>query len=144
MLDAQITFTDDFSAGLDKLVADVETKVLASGAAGMAVTFYDEAKVQALKHYKSGTLYDAIYRVYAKDASKPDRVVYAVSWNHAKAPHGHLIEFGTSKAPAYPFLRPSFSVAPVAVQVGLARMATRMDSIASGRIDVPPVTSSAT
>lgn len=129
MIDSTLTLDANFSAGLDKLVAEVETKVLFSGAAAMALVFYDEVRANALKHFKTGTLYDAIYRVHSIERSTAERVVYEVSWNKTKAPHGHLLEFGTSRAPAYPFLRPAFAAAPQALQAGLARMTERMTEI---------------
>lgn len=43
---------------------------------------------------KSGRLRNAIYQVYSEDQSGPGRATYHISWNHRKAPHGHLIEFG--------------------------------------------------
>lgn len=56
----------------------------------------------------AGTLRDSIYQVFSKDNSGPQRVTYHVAWNHRKAPHGFMVEFGTSKAAAHPFLRPAY------------------------------------
>lgn len=54
----------------------------------------DDAKARA--PVKSGTLRDAIYLAYAEDRSLPQigQFTYSVAWNAAKAPHGHLEEFG--------------------------------------------------
>lgn len=69
---------------------------------------------------KSGALRDAIYIAYKDEDSDVNHIQYSVSWNSAKAPHGHLVEFGhwlvshgkTKKkikyVPAYPFLRPAY------------------------------------
>lgn len=122
MTQVRMELTGDIDAGLDKLLANVDDKVLVSGVAASARIFYDDAKVNASKHFKTGTLYSAIYRVYSKQRSAPGRIVYEVSWNHRRAPHGHLIEFGTSRAPAYPFIRPAFDRAQDAVDAGKARM----------------------
>lgn len=43
---------------------------------------------------KSGRLAGAIYQAYSKTNSGEGRATYHVSWNHRKAPHGHLLEFG--------------------------------------------------
>lgn len=43
---------------------------------------------------KSGKLRNAIYQVFSQDNSGPGRATYHVSWNHRKAPHGGLVEFG--------------------------------------------------
>jgi HK97 gp10 family phage protein len=123
MTDVRMEFKSDIEAGFNRLLSAVDGKVLLAGTAAMARTFYYEVKLNAAKHIKSGALYEAIYRVFAKELSAPGRVVYRVSWNRQKAPHGHLIEFGTSRAPAYPFVRPAFDRAQDAVQAGKARMA---------------------
>lgn len=126
---SEVNITDDIEAGLAKLERDIREKVLISGAAAMALVFYDEAKAQAAKHAKTYTLYNAIYRVHSETLSTPGRVVYQISWNHTKAPHGHLLEFGTSRAPAYPFIRPAFAFVQDAIDAGLARMAERLVEI---------------
>lgn len=129
---SEINFTDDIDAGLDKLDRDIREKVLISGAAAMALVFYDEAKLQAAKHAKTYTLYNAIYRVHSETLSMPGRVVYQVSVNKAKAPHWAFLEFGTSRAPAYPYLRPAFAMAPIALQAGVTRMAERLQEVQGG------------
>ena len=57
--------------------------------------------------FNAGTLKAAVYQVYSKDNSGQGFATYHVAWNHKKAPYGFMVEFGTSKAPAHPFLRPA-------------------------------------
>jgi HK97 gp10 family phage protein len=54
--------------------------------------------------FKAGTLRDSIYHAFSKDNSSNTRATYHVAWNHRKAPYGYMVEFGTSRAPAHPFL----------------------------------------
>lgn len=56
---------------------------------------YDEVKrnVAAIPH-KTGKLDSSIYQVYSQANSGEGRATYHISWNHRKAPHGHLVEFG--------------------------------------------------
>lgn len=61
--------------------------------------------------FRSGNLRDSIYQYYNKGASSPEKAVYSISWNHRKAPYGYMVEYGTSRAPAHPFLRPSYDAA---------------------------------
>lgn len=61
--------------------------------------------------FKAGNLRDSIYQYYNKRASTPGKAVYSISWNHQKAPYGYMVEYGTSRAPAHPFLRPSYDAA---------------------------------
>jgi HK97 gp10 family phage protein len=57
--------------------------------------------------FDAGNLKDAIYQVYSKDNSGKNLATYHIAWNHKEAPYGFMVEFGTSKAPAHPFLRPA-------------------------------------
>jgi HK97 gp10 family phage protein len=116
-------------SGLDKYEAAIKQQVLRVGAAGMAVVIYDEARLQAEKHKKTGLLQRAIYRVYSPERSDDASKMYRVSWNRKEAPHGHLIEFGTANAPAYPFLRPAFGKIHEAVANGLARMSEKLNTL---------------
>lgn len=55
-----------------------------------------------------GALKRSIYQAYSADNSNATHATYHVSWNARKAPHGHLVEYGTSHSAAKPFLRPAF------------------------------------
>ena len=120
---------EDITSSLQRLENAVHEKVLISGAASMAKVIYNEAKLNASRHIKTSTLHDAIYRVYAKDKSSDDKVTYEVSWNKSVAPHGHFIEFGTSRAPAYPFIRPAFDHMNEAIKTGQQRMKLVMSHV---------------
>ena len=109
--------------------AAIKTEVAIEGAAGMAVVIYDEVKLNAERNKKSGLLHGAIYRVYSPEKSTATSKLYRVSWNKKKAPHGHLVEFGTSTAPAHPFLRPALSKLNDAIAAGQARMAKKLTEI---------------
>lgn len=54
--------------------------------------------------FAPGTLRDSIYQVYSKSESSDTKAAYHVSWNFTKAPYGHMVELGTSRAPAHSFL----------------------------------------
>jgi HK97 gp10 family phage protein len=107
---------------------------LFSGVAAMAKVTYDEVRANAAKNKKTGLLQSAIYRVYSPEKSTDDQKTYRVSWNKKKAPHGHLIEWGTSRAPAFPFVRPAFDHIQAAIDAGRARMAQRL---ADGVLEAP-------
>ncbi len=95
----------------------------------MANLLYEEARANV--PVKSGTLKDAIYRVYSPEKSTGTQKTYRISWNGTKAPHGQLIEFGTSRAPAYPFIRPAFGRVKDAIEAGKARMTEKLAEIKS-------------
>lgn len=78
-------------------------------------------RINAVSAANAGALRDAIYQAYRDQLSSANRVIYSVSWNSTKAPHGHLVEFGhwlvsgkggnrrvIKWVPAYPFLRPAY------------------------------------
>jgi len=109
----------DWQAGLDKVALLLKSDVARAGAQAMAQVVYDAAKENAPvadkphklgpgRYSVPGALKASIYQVHSKDKSVRSRHEYHVSWNRIKAPHGHLVEFGTSRAPAHPFLYPAY------------------------------------
>lgn len=72
--------------------------------------FYgSNSKKSGVRYYfEAGNLRDSIYQVYSKDNSSNSRAQYHIAWNHQKAPYGFMVEFGTSRAAAHPFLRPAY------------------------------------
>jgi HK97 gp10 family phage protein len=122
-------FDGDLELDLTKFEKIVTDKVLFSGAATMGKVIYDEVKLNASPPRlgrQTGKLSDAIYWVHSPEKSSDTQKTYRISWNKTKAPHGHLIEFGTSRAPAHPFLRPAFSKINEAIAAGKVRMAQRL------------------
>jgi hypothetical protein len=156
MVKIETKLTGDIFAGLDRYAEKIQDSVIFSGAAAMAKVIYDEVRLNtsgtragtpgrlSKPHYFYGThqkyllqpgnLHDAIYRVYSPERSAPGRKTYKVSWNHQKAPQGFMVEYGTSHARAYPFMRPAFSRIQDAIDAGMDRMRVRL--LEGGRIPV--------
>lgn len=59
--------------------------------------------------FDAGALRDSIYQVYSKDKSSDSKATYHVSWNQKKAPYAWMVELGTSRAPAHPFMGPAIN-----------------------------------
>lgn len=96
------------NAALDKMNDGIKDQVRPAAQAG-AQELYDEVKANVAKlGRKTGNLDASIYQVFSQDNSSYGRATYHVSWNARKAPHGHLLENGTSRMPAHPFLRPAY------------------------------------
>ena len=129
MIGVETKLSGDLSGDLDKFAKDVREKVLFSGVAAMANVIYEAARDNAQANKKTGLLQDSIYRVYSPEKSSDESKMYRISWNKRKAPHGHLIEFGTSRAPAYPFMRPAFDRVNEAIAAGKTRMAESMNQL---------------
>lgn len=102
----------DVEAHLDNLGRRISMAVRPS-AFGAASEYYKEVR-RRVPIGKTGNLYESIYRAFSPESSRTGALAtYHVSWNHTKAPHGHLVEFGhigpTGKwVPAHSFLRSSF------------------------------------
>ncbi|MES2972391.1 MAG: HK97-gp10 family putative phage morphogenesis protein [Pseudomonadota bacterium] len=78
----------------------------------------DSKKTGVKYYFAPGNLRNSLYQVFSKDNSGKTRATYHVAWNHTKAPYGFMVEYGTSYAPAHPFLRPAFdSRAPESLQI---------------------------
>jgi HK97 gp10 family phage protein len=126
--------------GLDALAlgAAQQTRPAAQAAAQV---LYDEARQRApvaARPHKTksgriiapGALRASIYQAYSRDNSSHGHSTYHVSWNYRKAPHGHLVEFGTSRAAAHPFLRPAFEARhAAALQAAQATLVSGMQNV---------------
>lgn len=129
MVEIDVKLSGDLTAGLDKFEAKIQGAVLLSGAAAMARVMYDEVKLNTSPPRLgrvTGNLHDAVYRAYSPERSTDAQQIYHVSVNKRKAPHWHLLEYGTSRMRAHPYLRPALSRLPSAVNAGMARMAERL------------------
>jgi HK97 gp10 family phage protein len=109
--------TADLAKQLDKLKASSNAALRPAAQAGAQVLYEEviERAPQSEKprRYKGkviqpGALKRSIYQVFSVSESSAANAVYHISWNARKAPHGQLIENGTSRSPAYPFLRPAY------------------------------------
>lgn len=86
--------TSGFEEFLDALGDAAEAAVRPAAQAGTQV-LYEAVKLNVSKIGKvSGNLASSIYQVYSQDNSGPSTATYHVSWNHSKAPHGGLVEYG--------------------------------------------------
>ena len=136
-----IKFSDaGMAAGLDALT-DGALKAVRPAAQAGAQVFYEEVlarvpvsrtarKTKSGRVIAPGALKASIYQVFSEDNSAPERATYHISWNAKKAPHGHLVEYGTSRAPAHPFIRPSFDAkAQAALEASRVRYGENMQAV---------------
>ena len=80
--------------------------------------------------FEPGALRNAIYQVYSKDNSGKMRATYHIAWNHQKVPYGFMVEFGTSRAPAHPFLRPAFEARKdYALEIARAHLVAQVEKV---------------
>lgn len=126
MVEIGSKLSGDISASLDSFEAKIRGEVLLSGVAAMARVIYDEVKLNTSRHVKTGTLHNAVYRAYSPERSVGGVQVYHVSVNKRRAPHWHLLEYGTSKMSAKPYLRPALDRMQDAIKAGSERMRERI------------------
>lgn len=127
MVEIGANLSGDITAGLDKLEAKIRGEVLLSGVAAMANVVYQEVLLNAGRHVKTGTLRDAVYRAYSPEKSDDVQQVYHVGVNRRKAPHFHFLEFGTSRQPATPIVRPALDHMGQAATAGTQRIKERLE-----------------
>jgi HK97 gp10 family phage protein len=121
----------EISAALDGITASADKHVREAAQAG-AEHLYFEARLRVPESEKEhwfhgtnkrylfqpGTLRNSLYQVYSKDHSGKSVATYHVAWNHKKCPYGFMVEYGTVRAPAHPFLRPAYdAAAPMAREI---------------------------
>ena len=115
MLKASFDFRE-VAGKLDKLTKAAEDSVRPAAQAG-AEKFYMRMKLnvsglsgdKTLPGVVTGTLKNAVYQAYSRDNSGDGKATYHISVNKKKAPHWHLLEYGTSRMAARPFIRPTYT-----------------------------------
>lgn len=145
MIDIETKFSGDLDSELDKFEARIKGAIILSGVAAAANVIYERVKAnapiserahffkgqnQTYGPYQPGSLQRAIYRAYAKERSSDGHQVYVVRWRTQKppigVPYGFMVEYGTSKISANPFMRRALSQMPTAIKAGMTRMSERM------------------
>lgn len=149
----------DLAGALEQLDEDVQQRVVRPVAYAGARVFYNEVlrrvpvyEGKPRKGIHPGQLREAIYHVFSESLSSDLEKIYEISWNAAKAPHGHLIENGhwivrgkvgrgnegpprrVGWVPAIPFVRGSFDLAPEAVKAMQARAVEKVQEVLSRRV----------
>lgn len=111
--------TSDLMKYLDDLGDGAEEAIRPVAQAGTQV-LYERVKlnVKALGRH-TGNLDNSIYQAFSPENSVDgQRAQYQVSWNHIKAPHGHLVEYGYLQRYRYrpdgmgPMVRPGMDGRP--------------------------------
>lgn len=131
MISFEVKVTGDIAHALDRYAEKIKQQMLMSGVAETAEVMYDEVRRWAMaggpKHpdVQEGDLRDAIYRAYIPERSTGDQKVYFVGARNRGAFYWRFLEYGTSRMPAQPFLRPSLDRLPSALKAGLQRMRER-------------------
>lgn len=113
------------TSSLDELIENMGERAdeaARPAAQAMAQVFYDEVKRNVAQIGRvTGNLERSIYQAFSKDNSGESRATYHVSWNHRKAPHGHLVEWGymqrykmylDSEGNVRPMVRPGMESTP--------------------------------
>lgn len=125
-----LRLTGDIGESLRQYAEDVKQKALRPAAYAMASVFYTEMRMRVPVY--TGLLRDSIYHWHDDKRSTADRQIYAIGPNKKKAPHWHLVEYGTVKMAARPYVRPTYdSKVAQAIDAGRARMAQKLEELSS-------------
>jgi len=111
----QVTGLSELMRNLRQLPAKVQSKALRNAVSAGAEVIRAEAELRAPRytgkvgkdHPPPGTLKKAVYKAAMPDESTADREVWQVNVRR-KAYYAHMVEFGTVKMPARPFMRPAW------------------------------------
>lgn len=121
-------FQGDIGAQLRRLADDIREKALRPAAYRVARIMYDEMKLRVPVH--TGTLRDAIYHWHDDKRSTAGKQVYVIGPNKKKAPHWHLVEFGTARSAARPYIRSTYDAKiTYALKAGKARLAEKIKEL---------------
>ena len=120
-IEAKVDFSSAL-AGLERLAGEARVSLARSMAVAGGQVFRDEAKLRA--PVKTGRLRDSIYLAFRDGKSTDQQVMYSVTWNSKKAPHGHLVEFG------------HWQVVAAAI-LGWLSSAQRISAVSGGMRDAP-------
>jgi HK97 gp10 family phage protein len=132
MINFEVKLSGDMTAALDRYEKRIKQQALLSGVAKAAEIVYEEVKLNAVRggpkapDRQSGDLLAAVYRAYLPERSTDEKKTYIVAARNKGAFYWRFLEFGTSRMPAQPFIRPSASAIPRALDAGKARMAQRL------------------
>lgn len=126
MMKVEAKLKNNIGDTLKGLQGEELTSILFSGAAAMANVIYTDIIDNPSFPEKTGLLKSAIYRTHAKDNSTDRKIAYHVGVNKKKAPHWHWVEFGNSRIPAQPYIRPAADKLGEAVDAGMKRIAERL------------------
>lgn len=83
-----------FDAAVDALEEDVLAAIRPAAQAGAEVLYSAVLRNVSRLGPVTGNLERSIYQAYVDRESGPGHAKYDISWNHRKAPHGHLLENG--------------------------------------------------
>ena len=96
------------TAVLDNAARATSESVLRQAAAAGATVFYREIKVRAMPHYRSGNLENSLLVTYVPEDSVTGKLATYMVGFASKAWYARLLEYGTSKMAAKPFIRPGY------------------------------------
>lgn len=119
---------------LEQFASDIQEKALRPAAYAASKVIYAEMKIRA-PIGPTGNLHNSIYQYHDVKLSVDGKQIYAIGPNKKKAPHWHLLEYGTSRMAARPFIRPTYdAMIGKAMDAAYKRLHEKVKEIADGRI----------
>lgn len=121
--------TSALQKNLVQFAKDIEEKAIRPAAYAASKVLYEEMQIR-VPVGNTGNLKAALYQYHNEKLSKDGVHIYSVGVNKRKAPHWHLLEYGTIRAPAYPFIAPTYDAKIVeAMRAARTRLAEKIEEI---------------
>lgn len=111
MVEIEAVLQGDLDGVLSRYSNYIRDKILIRTAAAGARVMHGELTIRTRPPKmgrKTGNLQNAVYRTLSRSRSTNDVKSYHIGVNKKKAPHWHFLEYGTSRQPARPYIRPTF------------------------------------
>lgn len=124
--------TTELQQNLQTFAQEVEAKALRPAAFAASDMLYKEMQINA--PVRTGLLRSAIYQFYNERKSIDGLHLYSIGVNMRKAPHWHLLEYGTIRMAAKPFIAPTYDAKiTLAMEAALKRLGEKLEDIKNGR-----------
>jgi HK97 gp10 family phage protein len=121
--------TSSLQKNLEQFAKDIQEQAIRPAAYAASKVLYEEMQIR-VPVGETGNLKNSIYQYHNEKLSQDGKQVYSVGVNKRKAPHWHLLEYGTIRAPAYPFIVPTYDAKIVqAMAAARARLAEKIEEI---------------
>jgi HK97 gp10 family phage protein len=99
--------TSKLMQSLTQLTTDIQQHAIRSAAYAASQIIYTEINIR-VPVGSTGNLKASLYQYHDTKLSVNGKHIYSIGPNKKKAPHWHLVEYGTSRMAARPFIRPTY------------------------------------
>lgn len=119
------------NAKLEAFAKDIQTQAIRSAAFAASKVIYTEMHLR-VPVGDTGNLKQSIYQYHDTKLSVNGKHVYSIGPNKKKAPHWHLLEYGTVRMAAKPFITPTYDAKiDAAMQAAVDRLREKVKELSN-------------